>query len=286
MLKASVALLFLASAVYGQPPAAPRFEVASVKLSLGPAELRAAGRVPLRPATDPARFALYTNMTFLIQTAYRVHAYQITGPDWMATQYVEVMAKLPEGAAKEQVPEMLQALLAERFKAVVRRETREESAYTLTVGKDGPKLKDAAEDAGPNSRWFPNGNGGRVLVARASTKGGWLTWSRWNGVVVFDSNKITMAELAIDLKGQVDLPVIDMTGLKGAYEVSLSVPGLPGGSPAAGPGGAGNDAVQASDPSGVNIFKSVEKLGLKLEKTKAPVEHIVVEYLEKVPTEN
>jgi uncharacterized protein (TIGR03435 family) len=287
-LKAVALPLFLVSALlYAQPPMpALRFEVASVKPSLSPAELRAAGRVPPRAATDPARYAINAALSFLIQTAYRVQHYQITGPDWMTTQFVEIEAKLPDGATKEQIPEMLQALLAERFRAVVRRETREEPVYTLTVGKDGAKLKEAAADAGPNSPWFPNGNGGRSLVLRGSPAGGWQTYSRLNGSMVFDSNKITIPELVIVLKGQVDLPVIDMTGLKGAYEVSLPVP-APSLNTALAARSAGVDSsAQASDPSGVNIFKSVETLGLKLEKGKGPVERIVVEHVEKTPTEN
>ena len=263
--------------LYAQAPA-PRFEVASVKPSLSPAELRAAGKAPPRPATDPGRYAVNTNLSVLLQTAYGVKAFQLTGPDWMAAQYVEIAAKLPEGANKEQVPEMLQALLAERFRAVVRRETKDENVYLLTVGKDGPKLK--AGD--PDAKWVPN-TGGRATIARAGTATGWIAYSKLDGMILFDANNINLPDLASRIRQEVDLPVIDKTGLQGTYAVSMNVPGLS--LTAAAPAGAAGSN-QASDPSGVNIFKSVEKLGLKLEKGRAPIEHILVEHLEKAPTAN
>src|SRR5205814_5568237 len=68
------------------------------------------------------------------------------GPDSMKSQRFDILAKMPEGATKEQVPEMLQALLAERFQLKVHRENREQSIYALVVGKGGPKLKEAAPD--------------------------------------------------------------------------------------------------------------------------------------------
>ena len=64
------------------------------------------------------------------------------------------MAKIPEGASKDKVPEMLQALLADRFKMAAHRETKDHPAYALVVGKSGPKLKEAEPDpAAPAGRW-------------------------------------------------------------------------------------------------------------------------------------
>jgi len=83
----------------------------------------------------------------LIRIAYRVKAYQVSGPDWMASERFDVLAKLPEGASSAQVPEMLQALLAERFKLTMHRESKEHAVYALVVGRNGPKLKESAPDA-------------------------------------------------------------------------------------------------------------------------------------------
>ena len=111
------------------------------------------------------------------------------------------------------------------------------------------------------------------------------------GTVIFEAERIAMPELARSLMRYVNFPVIDKTGLTGLYRVAINVPGqsfntrsgmlaMRGG----GLSGAGGD--QAPDPSGVSIFASLEKLGLRLERDKAPIEHITVEHLEKAPTEN
>ena len=77
----------------------------------------------------------------LILTAYRLEDYQLTGPDWMIMDTFDILANMPESATKEQLPEFLQAMLAERFGLVVRRESKEQSIYALTVGKGGPSLR-------------------------------------------------------------------------------------------------------------------------------------------------
>jgi uncharacterized protein (TIGR03435 family) len=97
-----------------------------------------------------------------------------------------------------------------------------------------------------------------------------------NGVMVYEAQKISMPDLARMLKAYFDEPVIDRTELEGTYQVAMNVPHGP--NPPRAP--------VASEPSGVSIFASVEKLGLRLEKTKAPMEYIFVEHLEKSPTEN
>ena len=86
----------------------------------------------------------------LIRTAYEVKDYQITGADSLGSpmdaQRFNIQATMPEGATEKQVPQMLQTLLAERFKLVIRRETKEQSVYALVVAKGGPKLKEAEPD--------------------------------------------------------------------------------------------------------------------------------------------
>jgi uncharacterized protein (TIGR03435 family) len=106
---------------------------------------------------------------------------------------------------------------------------------------------------------------------------------------VYESKKVEIAEFARFLGRYTDAPVLDMTGLKGYYEVALEVPQMS--ARLAGRRGAMErpaDAPlpEATDPSGVNIFASIQKLGLKLEKRKAPLEHLIVEHIEKSPTEN
>jgi uncharacterized protein (TIGR03435 family) len=282
--KASAGTALILSAAFGQT----KFEVASVKAStLRPVEAIAAGR-NIGMKIDGARVDIgLMPLKFLIETAYSIKPYQLSGPDWMATERFDIEAKLPDGSTKDEVPLMLQALLAERFKLVVRRESKDESIYALLAGKDGPKLKETLPDAVISDKPFPNGFGGRLLLVKEESADGPRTYSRLNGITLFEAEKIAMPDLAFDLMHYTDaIPVVDMTGLKGYYQVALTVPGPPnGGRMAARGGDAGRPPEEASDPS-PSIFASVQKLGLKLERRKAPFEQIVVEHLEKVPTEN
>ena len=106
-----------------------------------------------------------------------------------------------------------------------------------------------------------------------------------------------MARLAATLTSMVDRPVVDRTGLTGQYEIGFDLPSqavaravmmpMPGKIPRAPlPPDPGLDGVAASDPAGGSIFQSIQSLGLRLEKGKAPIETIVIEHVEKTPTEN
>jgi uncharacterized protein (TIGR03435 family) len=119
-----------------------------------------------------------------------------------------------------------------------------------------------------------------------------------NGNMRMEASKMTMPGLADMLSRFVDRPVLDMTELKGVYVVALELAmedlrniartaGMmpPGAGPAAG-ADAGRPADAASDPSGLSIFASVQQLGLKLDPRKAPLEFIVIDHLEKAPSEN
>src|SRR5947208_14535718 len=84
----------------------------------------------------------------LLIRAYRIKPYQLSGPEWMRKQRFDIMAKTPEGASAERLPEMLQTLLADRFKLTIHRETKDLPVYALVVGKNGIKLEPSAPDAG------------------------------------------------------------------------------------------------------------------------------------------
>jgi uncharacterized protein (TIGR03435 family) len=231
----------------------------------------------------------------LIVRAYRLKAHQLLGPDWMRDQKFDILANIPTGASPAQVPEMLQALLADRFKLTAHRETRDQPVYALLVDKSGSKLKastqasipNAPGDRTPNSPQGPvnvRDIGGEVMV----TSGPWgpMKMRLESKGPAIDLLGVTMPLFADVLTQFMDRPVIDMTNLKGAYEVSLlpddMLPFL-----AKHPPVAPNDDGKASDPTGSStIFKSMEKVGLKLERTKAPIETLVIDRLEKLPTEN
>jgi uncharacterized protein (TIGR03435 family) len=289
------------------------FEVASVKPAapLDRSQILS-GQMHVGMKIDAARVDIgFMSLAELIRVAYRVKPYQISGPDWMASERFDVLAKLPEGASREQVPEMLQALLAERFKLTVHRESKEHAVYALVVGKNGPKLKEsppdadapagggapaAADDANPQVRVSGRGentqvsiSGGQIGTAHMSMGPG--------GTMHLEAPKMNMAAFADTLSRFVDRPVVDLTELKGTYQVALDLSmedlrnaarsaGLMGLGMGGGRDGARPPSDAASDPGGLSIFAAVQQLGLKLEPRKAPLDLIVIDHLEKTPTEN
>ena len=305
---------FAACAAFGQTPAAPAFEVASVKLAspLNPADV-AAGKLHVGMTIDGARVDIgFFSLADLIPVAFRVKRYQVSGPDWMAAQRFDIQATIPDGASAGQVPEMLQALLAERFKLAMHRETKDHPVYALVSGKNGSKLKEAAPDSaapaddnakagvaiGSGDRQARVSSDGKGLVVTGGRLGGAMRVTMGpNGTMHLAASKITLASFVDVLSPFLDRPVVDMTELKGNYQIALDLTmddlrkvartagvALPG--QASGPDSAGRPADAASDPSGGSIFNSVQQLGLKLEPRKAPLEMIVIDHLEKNPTEN
>jgi len=308
-----------AIAAFGQQPA---FEVASIRSAAQiTSEMITSGKLHVGMKIDAGRVDIgFMSLRDLITMAYEVKPFQVTGPEWMAAQRFDILAKMPEGATKEQVPAMLRTLLEERFKLVAHRDNREQPVYSLEVAKSGPKFKEApAPDAAPPK---PEGKADMVIGAgdqqvRINQTGGGpggaqMTMSTAatgttkvsvgaNGQMHMEMERMTMATLAQTLTPMLDRPVVDHTDLKGAFTIALDLSmqdmmqmarlaGVapagafpPGGAPA-GPGGA--PGVGASDPSGGSIFLSVQQLGLRLEKQKAPIETVVVDSAEKNPTEN
>jgi uncharacterized protein (TIGR03435 family) len=282
------------------------FEVASIK----PApplnrDLIRAGQMHIGLKIDKARLDI-GNMSLgdLIRFAYNVKRYQVSGPDWMNELRFDVLATLPEGATPEQAPQMMQALLAERFKLAVHRESKEHAVFALVVGKGGVKMKESAPDSGPPATTGTgqvqfNGNvEGKGVTVAGGPAGPMRMQMSPNGNMRMEAAKMTMPILSDMLSRFVDRPVVDMTELKGSYQVALELAMedlrniartagvmIPGSGPAAG-GEAGRPADAASDPSGSSIFAAVQQLGLKLDARKAPMEMIFIDHLEKAPSDN
>ncbi len=316
------------------PPAA--FEVASIKPAPPPDPSKMMnGKMHLGMQVDGARVDIgFLSLADLIRIAYGIKSHQLSGPDWMSAQRFDIMAKMPEGATKEQVPAMLQALLAERFKLTVHHDSKEASVYALVVGKNGVKMKEAPPDPEPAPGEVPptepkqqqsgvvfNAGGNQMRVTQGGGTGegkavsfgggpmGQMKMSMGEGGMHMEFAKMTMPAFAEMLTRFTDHPVVDMTDLKGKYQVAMDIPmedlkymarnagaGMvvmgPGPGAGAGPGGpagggpSAGPADAASAPSGASVFASVQKLGLKLEPRKAPVDMIVVDHVEKTPTDN
>ena len=315
-------VILLPGLVVGQAPKTGglSFDVASVKPAapLNPADILQSGKIPhVGMTVEGTRVDIgYMSLADLIPIAYNVKSFQIAGPDWMNAQRFDILARMPEGATKEQVPEMLQALLAERFQLKIHRENREHAVYALVVAKGGHKLKESPPDpeipatadepaaTRPAKGTISLGNGTQVRVDNAG--GGATVTSPQNGTMKMsmspdgqmrmEYSKVAMAQFADMLTRFVDRPVVDMTELKGNYQVAMDLAmadmlniAKAGGIalPALGARG-GNPAqlAQASDPSSNTVFNSVQQLGLRLDSRKAPVEFIVVDRAERSPTEN
>src|SRR5262245_31356553 len=201
-----------------------------------------------------------TTLNDLIIFAYGVHVQQIVGaPAWLATEKFDVSAK-PEDAGvpdATQLRTMVQKLLVDRFSLKFHKEKKELSAYTLNVGKNGPKM--AKNERGGTLPGF-GGRGPGAIGVRNST----------------------MTEFASFLQARIlDRPVVDQTGLSGKWDFTLEW--RPDPTQAAGANAPQLPPEVAARPDIFTAFQ--EQIGLKLESTKTPVEVFVIDRVEK-PSEN
>jgi uncharacterized protein (TIGR03435 family) len=297
-------------AALGQAPAGGQplaFEVASIKPSSPPDQAKVmSGQFRVGMSVDGARVDLrFMSLADLVRTAYKIKPHQLVMPDWMKGVAMDgrwdIQATLPQGTNKDQVPEMLQALLAERFKLKVHKDNKEQPVYGLVVAKGGPKMKPApAEEAPKEDEPKTPSNAVSVrqeaggMVVKTGEGGAMKMTMGPNMTMHMESEKVTMEKFADMVSGFVDKPVVDMTELKGNWQIALdltmedmraaaakagmAIPAMP-------PAGGGAPGA-ASDPAGPGIFSSIQQLGLKLEQKKAPVDTIIVDSAEKKPTEN
>jgi uncharacterized protein (TIGR03435 family) len=256
----------------------PTFEVASVKLSVRPEGRNAITTVRMDggPGTqDPTRID-YQNvsMNSLITRAYDLNHWQVSGPDWMYMPLYDITARVPAGATKQQFQLMLQNLLVERFSLQVHRETKELPIYSLTVGKNGSKLKphvevppppDSADKPAPEGSGRPKlGAGGYPILSGGTTM---AIMSGRARVQMVDKD---LAWLAGQLSVQLGGPVSDETGLTGKYDIALYW-----------------SSRQTDADNEPDLIAAVQQqLGLKLEKKKGPTEMLMIDHVDKEPTGN
>ncbi len=280
---------------------APAFEVAVVK-PVNQADFLAAARAGQRPNTSVNITSTRVNMGYqslfdLIFSAYDVVPVQIVGPDFLKTEHYDIQATMPVGATEAQVPKMLQALLAERFKLTVHKEKREVPIYALIVGKSGlRKMKPATtEEIAPEpmpgdvTQNTPFGK-----MTRRETKNGMVAFIAGLGTLKIsmggsgehiEFSNLTTSRFVQLLSSEGDRMVVDKTGLKGSYEASFDISMDQGPQQAPG-GGAEGGAAIAATPQQNPIFGAVEQMGLKLDTQKDQVEMLIVDHVEKTPTDN
>jgi len=256
-LAASATLLQAQTATQTQPkPSA--FDVASVKQNKAVGD----GRSHIWSSSDNGNFKTQNvSMKGLLEFAYKMPQAQIMGAlDSVSGVSFDIDAKLDEESEtrfeaqttelrRAQKPEMLQALLAERFHLTCHRESREMMSYALIPAKDGPKLKPTQQDG-----LRLGGSYGSIRAQGA-----------------------TVEQLGRLIAQRLNEPVVDASGITGRYDMEINF------TPPEGPMKVNGQPIPDPPPS---IFTAIqEQLGLKLEKRKGPVEVLVVDHVE-MPTEN
>ena len=289
MSRTIIGLFLLSVVTFAQ--ASPTFEVVSIRPSSEQVTQVSAG---VRIAGSQVRLGSMSLKDY-IGMAYGVRPQQIAGPDWLGQHRFDLAATIPAGGSVTQMPEMMRAMLADRFKMAMHRETKEFPVYELGLAKDGPRLQPSSAPAAPaenvgekppavNVTASGSGNGVGVDL------GGGSSFSFGNNRL--EVRKMTMFQFAEVLTRFVDRPVIDRTALTGSYDIALDI--------------APDDYVSLMVRSAVNagvtlppqalrvldnanadpLSGPLRNAGLTLDSRKAPLNVIVVDAVEKTPTEN
>jgi uncharacterized protein (TIGR03435 family) len=243
----------------------PEFEVASVRPSNPEQGFINAVTPSLK--VDPGRNLTFVQITLrdLIMLAYGVGAPQIQGPSFLngtpdsPADRFDIIARVPEGATRDQVPLMLRSLLAERFHLSLHRENKPMQIYALEQGKGAPKMKET-----------PEGTPGAPRCVRSFAQ-------REGATLAAECTHMTSADIAQQVMALApgyfrDGPVVDLTGLSGVYDFKLEWI-------------TGAEANRGSP--GPTMINAVEdQLGLKLERRRQSMDFLVVDKLDRKPTEN
>lgn len=195
-----------------------------------------------------------TNLSLkrLIERAYNVKPYQVVGPDWIENVRFDITAKYPEDTKQADRPVMLKTLLEDRFKLATHSESKELPGYALVVAKSGLKIQPVEAD-----------------------KDGGTSSNSSNNAVTLKVTSIPMSDVADYLARRLNSTVIDSTGLKSRYSFELHWTLDDTGGSAE--GGAAEYAA---------IVEAFGSLGLRLQAQKVPVQMVVVDHVDRVPTEN
>ena len=198
-----------------------------------------------------------TNMPLkpLIARSYGVANDKVVAPAWVDTDGFDITAKVPPGASEDAVIAMIRNMLVDRFKLAVHHDSAAIPVYALVVAKGGPKLHpSSAADTRSACKLD-----GRQLTCK--------------------NEKITMTGLAQNFPRWMsmnwfDMPIVDQTGLTGEYDVTITWTLT-------------DRMEQPVDPPGMAFLDALqEQLGLKLERRKAAVDKVIVDHIERTPTEN
>ncbi|HEY1757483.1 MAG TPA: TIGR03435 family protein [Bryobacteraceae bacterium] len=280
--------IVLTTALSAQSPAGRlEFEVASVR-AVPPLQPDQVNNMGLHMDGSQARIASFALKDY-IAMAYRVKAYQISGPDQLSDRF-DLNAKLPAGATSEQIPEMLQAFLADRFQLKFHREKKELPVYALVLGKLPLKLKEVPDDADPSA---PGARDVAVSGSEAGVSvdlGHGSSYSFANNK--FEGKKFSMDVLAAQLERYLDRPIVNLTELKAKYDITLEITQedyqamLVRVATSAGLVLPPQVLRFADANTPTSLFDAIQQTGLKLDARKAPIDFLVVDQVLKTPTVN
>ena len=250
-----------------------KFEVASVKAvgqgsagaSSGTISKRGSPGVSGAPSDLNLQSWRNSTLSRLLRIAYGIPRQEIIGPEWLDSNLYDIEAKMPAGATEEQIPAMLRNLIADRFQMRAHYEKRVLPMFQMVIAKSGPKLTTYVERSAP----LPELDFLRPLPRRRDGSTGFHAQG-------------SLEVLALRLTSIVGKPIVNQTGLSGSYEFNLNWQITP--TPTTGP--AGVDTLPASDPR-LDIFGALQsQLGLTLRSAKGPVDVLVPDHAERVPTSN
>ena len=267
-----------------EPPARPRFEVASVKPSGD--QPPTPGTAGLRITDRQARFT-FLSLKDYIGMAYGVRVYQIVAPEWIASARFEIIATIPDGQSAADLPSMMQTLLEDRFHLRMHRENREFPVYaieTLPAFNLEPLPPEATADtavtvtstSGPGGAFVDLGQGASLTIGNNR----------------IEAKKVTFQMLAGVLERFVDRPVVDQTKRDGRFTIAIDL--TPEDFQAAMIRSAVAAGVSLPAPalrlletaSVAAIPDAMKSFGLALQPRRAPLEVVVIDSLDKAPTDN
>jgi uncharacterized protein (TIGR03435 family) len=279
----AVAISVCVPAIGAQSPVT--FEVASIRPSAEGLPAPGAAGVHI---TQRQFRAGYLSLRDYLGIAYKMRPFQLVAPDWVASARFDIVATLPEGVPGDRLGEMMQSLLALRFGLRAHRDHRDFDVYALGVNRSGPPLVRVPDDAPTNA----------PFTVAASVSGTDIDADLGNGATLsfgngkFAAKRVTMAVLADTLGRFMDRPIVDQTQLEGRYDVVFDV--------------AADDVMPMLIRSGVNagiqlppqalqlleapstgsVPDALRRIGLSLERRRAPLEVLVVDSMQRTPTEN
>jgi uncharacterized protein (TIGR03435 family) len=259
-LVALLVLLLTAWVAVSQTPPPTRFEAVSIKLHV------ADERPGIDFVTQPGRLHVVNNpVANLIGNAYGNHKF-VGGPEWIESDRYDLEATASGSPNREQMMQMLQVLLADRFRLKIHPEQREESIYHLVVARGGLRVQKKTNENcvqvdRTHPREAPSNPCGNNWVR---STGNHLRWTVVNNDMQHMVGALGMAA---------GHPVVDKTNITGTFDLDLEFAGQR------------PDSEAVIDPSVPSIFAALDQLGLKLEPAKGMVDVLVIDHIER-PTPN